>query len=115
MQIDIQCKECKRITRNYELGEIFYSHVDPTTYVLIKNSIICPKCNENISNKKCMIKKNEFLISIVTAQILVSIGEFKEHLAGVYLIKKEDFKKIEPLCKSQPIFLNSFLKKDQLT
>ena len=92
MEIDIKCRYCQKRT----LKVIF-----PTLYLFIKSeetrlfapgSINCPKCKKDISNKGCLIKKNDFLLRVLTANVSKEAGlGIPTHLQGVNTINNGDF------------------------
>jgi len=104
MEIDIKCLECGKGTRNFELGEIFYLPEHPAETIIIKDDIFCPKCRKNINNEKCIVKLNEMLIKLITANLCLS-GNIPQHLQGAFPMRKKDYDAIENVCKSRLKFL----------
>ncbi len=105
MQIDIKCMECSKMTRYVELGQIYYDIDNISESVAVKESIICPKCKKDISQGKCLVKQNYFLMSLLVANISL-IGEAKkefsvpQHLQGSIPLKKQQYQSIARHCKA---------------
>lgn len=107
MQIDIKCLECGKITRNFELGKVFYTpHCDE---VLLENTVICPKCKKDISNCRFMVKKNYLFMRFIAANLSRQVKiEIPKHLYGITLVDDGTYKIIEPQCKSRPKLVKGF-------
>ena len=101
MQIDIKCSLCGKGTRNFELGEIFYLADDVSKSIIVKDTIICPKCSKDISNGQCMIRENELLMRLVTANLCLSDGDVPNHLQGAFPLNKKDYRFVNDKCKSR--------------
>ena len=112
MQTDIKCANCGKMTRHFELGEIYYDVEKPSSTVVVKNGIICPKCKTDISDKKCMVKINYFLMSLVAANISLGMGEldFPPHLRGAFPLRKQQHSIIAPHYKAQLQLVKKFLR-----
>ena len=108
MEIDIKCLECGKGTRNFQLGNLFYCLKRPTETAVIKEVIFCPKCKKDISNKKCLIKENDFLGKLLAISIISSIEKLPSHLKYTFCINEEDHKKIKENCKTSPNFVRKF-------
>ena len=108
MNFDIKCLECKKGTLNIDLGEIFCDYNNLQDTFMVKNSVICPKCNKNISDRKFAIKLHDLLWKIFTANLLLISSEpIPFHLIGINLFRSEDYGKAR-ICKSKPFIVNSF-------
>lgn len=101
MQIDIKCLECGKGTRGFELGEMFYLPEKPSETLTVKNAITCPKCKKDISDEKCMVKINELLMRIVTANICLSAGDVPPHLQGAYPLRTRDYDLVKDNCQTR--------------
>ncbi len=109
MEIDIKCAECGKMTRNFELGKLFYIHDRIKESVIIQDSLICPKCKKDISNEKCLIKENYFFMRLVAANVCLSIGEMPDHLRDALpIFREEEYAIIKEQCKSRPTFVMKF-------
>ena len=108
MQIDIKCLECGKGTRGFELGEVFYLPEKPSETLAVKNTITCPKCRKDISNGNCMVKINEFLMRLVTANICLSVGEMPKHLQGAYPLRKRDYDLVKDNCQARLKMVDGF-------
>lgn len=101
------------MTRRFELGQLYYDVDNPSSTVIVKESIICPKCKSDISDNKCMVKANYFLMSLVAANISM-IGESKKefavppHLRGAISLRKQQHSIISPQCKAQLQMVKKF-------
>lgn len=101
MEIDIKCLECGKATRKFELGKMFYLPQNASDTLVVKNSIICPKCKKDISGERCIVKANELLMRLVTANICISVGDLPPHLEGAFSIRKKDYDLVKGICKSR--------------
>lgn len=101
----IECYECGKGTRNFELGDLFYCK-DIDLGILVKNPIFCPKCNSDISDEKCLVKEHELLMKIVTANLCASSKmKIPKHLKGSNIINENDHEKFSSYCKSKLKFI----------
>src|SRR3989338_10717380 len=100
MQTDIKCMECDRITRNFELGKLFYTPSKPSESIVIENLVVCPKCKKNVSNRKFLVKENEFLLSLATANMCMSVGDIQTHLKGAFPVDEHKYDSIKMRCAS---------------
>ncbi|MBI2670752.1 hypothetical protein HYX18_02140 [Candidatus Woesearchaeota archaeon] len=75
MEIDIKCVRCGKATRYFNLGRIYYEIENPSQRVAVENSIICPKCKEDISRGQCLVKLHYFMMSLLTANMALKIEE----------------------------------------
>lgn len=96
MEADIKCLECGRMTRHFELGKIYYNIDNPQSHVVVKEPIICPKCKTDISQRKCAVKEDDFLMRLVAATISLTMeveGEFAmpKHLRGMASLRKQQY------------------------
>jgi len=91
MEMDIKCSECGKGTRNFELGEMLYLPENVSETLIVKNDIMCPKCRKDISDEKCLVKTNELLMRLVTANICLSLDDVPKHLQGAYPLRKRDY------------------------
>ena len=110
MQADIKCADCGKMTLHFELGELYYDVNKPSTTVVVKNEIICPKCKKNISDKKCLVKENDFLMSLVAANISLGMKDFgvPSYLRGAIPLGKQQHSIIVPQCKAQLQLVEKF-------
>ena len=113
MQIDIKCLDCGKMTRHFELGQLFYDVDNPSSSVVVKEPITCPKCKADISDKKCMVKTNYFLMSLVAANITRTMetegsSAIPNHLRGAIPLRKQQYSIIAPQCKARLRFVKSF-------
>lgn len=108
MQIDIKCSDCGKSTRNFELGEMFYLPEKPLETLIVKNTIICPKCRKGISHGNCMVKTNEFLMRLATANICLSVGDVPKHLQGAYPLRKRDYNLVKDSCQARLKMIDRF-------
>ena len=108
MESNIKCLDCGKITRKVELGDIFYNIDQPSETMLVKESIVCPKCRNDISNGRCALQTNYVLMRLVAANISLSIGDVPNHLRGAYPINKKEYEKIKIICKSKPKLVSKF-------
>lgn len=108
MEVDIKCSECGKITRRFELGEMFYLPENASESIIVKNKITCPKCGKDISDRKCMVKQNDLLMRIVTANISLSIGDVPEHLKGAHPLLKKGYGLIKNKCISKLNLVEKF-------
>ena len=108
MQTDVKCMECGKGTRNFELGEIFYLPDKASETIIVKDAIVCPKCGNDISNEKCMVKANELLMRFITANLCISSGDVPKHLKGAYQLKERDYELIKNKCKAKPKLVEKF-------
>ena len=108
MEIDIKCLNCGKGTRHFELGSIYYMLEKPSETLAVKNLIICPKCRKDISNEKCVVKANELLMRLVTANICLSVGEMPKHLQGAYPLRKRDYDLVKDNCQARLKMVDRF-------
>lgn len=108
MEADIKCSECGKITRKFELGEIFYLPENASESLIVKDKIICPKCGKDISDRKCMAKQNDLLMRLVAANIIISLSDVPEHLKGAYHLLKKDYDLIKNKCISKLNLVEKF-------
>jgi hypothetical protein len=104
MEAEIKCLECGRITRHFELGQIFYDVEKSLSSVVVKESIVCPKCKADISQRKCAVKTSYFFGGIIAANIFSTDNEFlplPRHLQGVFPLRKSDYLAIAPHCRAR--------------
>lgn len=101
MEADIKCSECGKITRNFELGEMFYLPEKASESLIVKNKITCPKCGKDISKNKCMVKQNDMLMRFVTANICTRLDDVPDHLKGAYPLLKKDYDLVKDKCASR--------------
>ena len=101
MEIDIKCMECGKGTRKFELGGLFYLEDKPSETVVVKNTIICPKCMKDISDGRCIVKTYDFMMSLITANLCRSCGDVPKHLRGAIFLQKKDYNLIKDSCKSR--------------
>ncbi|MEK6984078.1 MAG: hypothetical protein AABX33_05885 [Nanoarchaeota archaeon] len=73
MEIEIKCLECRKRTRQFEIGPAAF-RMDGGEEIILRDNIICPKCKKDISNEKCVSRSGEFLISMM-ALTMGMIGE----------------------------------------
>ncbi len=105
MELEIKCLECNKRTRKFEIGPAIFTAADGGKEILLKNSIICPKCKKEISNGKCITPSGMFLISLMALTIGM-IGEkdktFKipPHLKGMAIVSKENYEVLKNQKKS---------------
>ena len=87
MQTDMKCLNCNKITRNVELGKVYYATEDAKNKIMVQDSLTCPKCKSDISQEKCAVKVNDFLMRLLAGNILLMIKEkgepMPEHLRGM--------------------------------
>ncbi len=108
MEIDIKCLECGKGTRKFGLGDMFYLLENASETLIVKNDIICPKCKKNISDEKCLVKTNELLVKLATANICLSVGDVPSHLQGAYPVRKKDYDLIKNKCKARLKLVDRF-------
>jgi len=108
MESDIKCLECGKITRNFELGETICNIDKPSKTILVKEVIICPKCNKDISNEKCALKTNDTLMRLVAANISISIGSVPKHLKRAYSLETKIYYQHKSLFNSKPKLVDKF-------
>ena len=101
MEIDIKCLGCGKGTRNFALGDIFYLPENASETLIVKNLIICPKCKKDISDEKCLVKINELLMRLATANICLSVGDMPPHLQGAYPLQKKDYDLAKYNCRAR--------------
>ena len=101
MEMDIKCLECGRGTRKFELGDIFYLPENVSETLIVKNGITCPKCKKDISDEKCIVKTNELLMRLATANICLSVGDVPSHLQGAFPVKKKDYDLVKDNCQAR--------------
>ena len=112
MQIDIKCAGCGKITRHFELG-VLYCNIDNTrATLLVKNTIICPKCRSDISDKKCLVKAHYFFMSLLAVNIS-RMGEkdgfsVPLHLRGAFSLRKQQYNLIASSCKARLRLVDKF-------
>lgn len=108
MESDIKCLECDKITRKVELGETICNIDKPSETILVKEVIICPKCNKDISNGKCALKTNDTLMRLVAANISISIGSVPKHLMRAYSVDNNIYRNVKSAFKSKPKLISKF-------
>ena len=109
MKADIKCLECGKMTRHVEPGRLFYTTAKPSERVIIENAVICPKCKKDLSGERFLLKKNYFMISLLAANVCLSIGEkVPEHLAGAFPVTQHDYDLLKLRCKSRPQLVGKF-------
>ena len=101
MEANIKCFECEKITRNLELGKLFYLKDNPSKSLIVKDKIICPKCKKDISDNKCIVKSNELLMKFITANLSISSGSVPNYLKGAYPLMEQDYYLIQKKCFSK--------------
>ena len=101
MEMDIKCLECGKGTRKVELGYIFYLPENASETLIVKNDIICPKCRKDISDEKCLVKTNELLMMLVTANICMSLDGVPKHLQGAFPLRKRDYDLVKDNCQAR--------------
>lgn len=101
MEIDIKCSECGKGTRKVELGDIFYLPENASDSLIVKNHITCPKCKNDISDEKCIVKTNELLMRLATANICLSLDDVPKHLQGAYPLRKRDYDLVKDNCQAR--------------
>ena len=101
MEMDIKCLECSKGTRKVKLGDIFYLPENPSETLIVKNYIICPKCKKDISDEKCLVKTNELLMMLVTANICMSLDDVPKHLQGAFPLRKRDYDLVKDNCQAR--------------
>jgi|SRR3989344_1165454 len=108
MESDIKCMECGKITRNFELGEVICDFNKPSKTLLVKNTLICPKCKKDISNEKFAIKEKDMLMKFVAANICISIGDVPKHLKRAYSLETKIYNRHKSLFNSKPKLVDKF-------
>ncbi len=101
MEIDIKCLNCGKVTKNFELGEMFYLPENASETLVVKNQIICPKCRKDISDEKCSVRANELLMRLVAANICLSAGDLPKHLQGAFPLLKRDYSLFKGNCQAR--------------
>ncbi len=109
MEIDLKCDLCEKITLRVELGKVFYLPSNPVESVLVEDSVICPKCKQDISNQQFLLKKHELLLHLFgTAMVGQIMKTLPKHLQGVYTVHEKDYSILQNICKSKPKLVNRF-------
>ena len=108
MESDIKCLECGRITRNFELGEVICDFNKPSKTLLVKDTLMCPKCKKDISNEKFAIKENDMLMKLVAANISISIGNVPKHLKRAYCLETKIYNRHKSPFNSKPKLVGKF-------
>ncbi len=109
MQLEIKCNICGKRTRNFELGIVFYCFSTETFLAYTRDAIICPKCNQNISDRNCLVKGNYLGLSALTAKVCVSARvDLPAHLQNGILFDKKDLPHIRSLCHGQLCVVDRF-------
>lgn len=92
MRIGIKCAECGKITRKYDIGGVIYCVGNPSSEIVITNKITCPKYKKDISEGKCIVKRFDFMMRCITANMcLMAKSKVPEHLQMSMPANKEDF------------------------
>lgn len=113
MEADIKCLVCGRMTRHFELGELYYNVDKPASAIIVKEQVVCPKCKTDISQRKCAVKENYFLMRLVAATISLTMeakGEFAvpQHLQGAIPLRKKQYQIVASNCKTRLQLVGKF-------
>ena len=108
MESDIKCLECGKMTRNFELGELICDLRKPIKTIIVKDTIICPKCKKDVSNEKFALKENYTLMKLVAANISISIGDVPKHLRRAYSLETGIYNQHKSAFKSKPKLVGKF-------
>ncbi|MBD3249620.1 hypothetical protein GF336_06260 [Candidatus Woesearchaeota archaeon] len=108
MEIDIKCAACGKRTLNVNIGEVIYDIENPSKTIMIKNSLICPKCKKDINNKECLIRSHDILMGFIAANICMDEGDVPPHLDGTFPLKKKDYDIIKKNFKTRPKLVKKF-------
>ena len=108
METDIKCLECGKVTRNFELGRVFYNPGKAAESVIIQDAVVCPKCDKDVSNEKFLIKQNSFFMSLITANACLSEETPKNLRHTLPVFREKDYLIIKDRCKSKPKFAEKF-------
>jgi|SRR3989344_525030 len=104
MEIEIKCLECGKRTRRFEIGPAAFT-ADGGKEIIVKDTIICPKCKKDISNGSCITPSGMFIISLLGLTIGM-IGEkdgalkIPPHLRGMAIVTKENFEILKAQSKA---------------
>lgn len=96
MELEIKCMECGKRTRHFEIGPAAFTAGEGEKEVIVRDSIVCPKCKKDISNGKCVTGGGQFLISLIAlaaGMLGEREGTFKvpPHLRNMALVSKENY------------------------
>ena len=108
MQATILCLECNKQTVHFELGTIIYMPGAPVESLLVKKLVVCPKCKQDISNQRFAVGEVEFLMCMVTANMLMGMGEPQPpHLKGIIIAKPVAYNQLKAEFHARPRFVKS--------
>ena len=105
MELEIKCLECGKRTRRFEIGPAVFT-ADGCKEILLRDTIICPKCKKDISNGKCITPSGMFMISLMAITMEMMAGkesnhfEMPPHLKGMAIVSKEDYEVLEKKSKA---------------
>ena len=103
MQIEIKCLECDKRTRHFEIGPAVFT-AEGDSEILLRDTIICPKCKKDIS-QKCITPSGRFMLSLM-ALTMGMIGEkegnfsIPPHLRGLAIVTKENYEQLKRQSKA---------------
>ena len=104
MEIEIKCLECGKRTRRFETGPAAFT-ADGGEEIILRDTIICPKCKKDISNGSCITPSGMFVISLM-GLTMGMIGEkegtlkIPPHLRGMAIVTKENFEVLKVQSKA---------------
>ncbi|MBU0980574.1 MAG: hypothetical protein KJ709_07230 [Nanoarchaeota archaeon] len=102
MQTDIKCAECGKVTRRFQLGNVYYNTQKTSSPIIVKDSITCPKCKADISQGKCMVRMSNVYMSFIAINILAADNEpIPPHLQGAIPLRRQEYQQIAKTCKAR--------------
>ncbi len=113
MQIHIKCLKCGRGTRNFEIGGVYYLTDRPSETFITERKIICPKCNNDISDEKCLIKVHDLMWRLLAANIglimkVEDITPIPKHLSKILPLQKNEYEIMRQRSKGNPKIVDKF-------
>ncbi len=104
MELEIKCLECKKRTRRFEIGPAAFA-LGGDNKIVLRDTLICPKCKRDISNGKCITPSGMFMISLMALMICM-IGEkegnlhIPPHLTGMAIVTGETYTTLQKQSKA---------------
>ncbi len=104
MELEIKCLECGKRTRRVEIGPAAFT-MKKDSEILLRDSIVCPKCKKDISHGKCITPAGMFMISLMAitmAMIGQKEGNFQlpPHLSGMAIVTENDYSVLQKKCRA---------------
>ena len=100
-------------TRNLELGKVFAFPGRKKDVFMARDSVTCPKCKKDVSDKRFAVKEHELYFRLAAATITIRLRHLQAPLlSGITVMGDGRHESFSKLCKARPKLVRSFRKCD---